>query len=376
MRTNKLLQFVTLFICAISFALITSCEGPQGPPGPAGPAGADGADGATGATGPAGADGTDGTDGVSGSAECLACHSSEAKYLVTQQYEGSAHAAGPISSFAAGRDDCQRCHSNEGFIEAVYFGNDVMENAYNYPTRISCTTCHGWHNASFDPAVSPDYAVRTNDPVDLLMYRTAEPALPAVEIDFRDNANLCANCHQARRSWAGYEANGDLNDGAGNFTVEEHFGPHHGIQSTVMFAEGGSDVGTTTLPTDTRHGNKVGNPASCISCHVYEQNHEFEPKMEGCNDASCHNGSITTVTETSRQMGIATKITTLRDALVTAGLLVLDTESGEYHEVAGTFPIDQAKALYNYFYVVEEKGDGIHNFDYIEALLDNGIEVL
>lgn len=102
MKTNKLFQFLTLAICAVAFAFVTGCEGPVGPIGPAGPAGAKGADG------------TDGTDGVAGSAECLACHSSDAKYRVTQQYEGSVHALGER---VRGSTSCAMCHSNEGLLK-------------------------------------------------------------------------------------------------------------------------------------------------------------------------------------------------------------------------------------------------------------------
>ena len=136
MRTQKLLRFATLFICALSFAFITSCEGPAGPAGPAGP------QGNAGATGAAGQDGTDGTDGVSGSAECLACHSSDAKYMVTYEYEESGHATGSTSGRGSS-GSCSKCHSNEGFIEWIWSGSD-SGTGFNYPTRISCTTCHAW----------------------------------------------------------------------------------------------------------------------------------------------------------------------------------------------------------------------------------------
>ena len=366
MRTQKLLRFATLFICALSFAFITSCEGPAGPAGPAGP------QGDAGATGAAGQDGTDGTDGVSGSAECLACHSSDAKYLVTQQYEGSGHANGPVSAYAQGNKDCQMCHSNEGFIETQWSGEDVVENAYSYPTRISCTTCHAWHNESFATAETPDYALRSNGPIDLLMYRTAEPALPAVEVDLGGNGNLCINCHQPRRSWEGYVASDD-NLGDGTYDQgSTHFGPHHGPQAGTFAMEGGADIGTTPFPTTASyHANNL----SCTDCHMNDQNHTFEPTLAACNTASCHNGGITTLDGNSRQLAVAAKIDELQADLIAAGLLELDVD-GVPQQVPGVYPIDQVGALFNWDWQHGDRGHGIHNFAYVEAMLDKALEAM
>lgn len=377
MKTNKLLQFVTLFICAISFALITSCEGPQGPAGPAGP------QGDTGAQGPAGEDGTDGTDGVSGSAECLECHSSEAKYLVTQQYEGSSHAESAISGFAESGTGCQMCHTNEGFIEWMWSGEDAVENSYNYPTRISCTTCHGWHNESFETAETPNYALRANGPVDLLMYRSA--GLPAVEVDLGGNGNLCINCHQPRRSWQGYEASDD-NLGDGTYDQgSTHFGPHHGPQAASFSMEGAADVGTTAFPTTASfHAREL----SCTDCHMFEQNHTFEPELESCNTAACHNGGITTLDENSRQLAVKAQFEELTDSLTTAGLFhwVVDTVftyhpdhdvfelDSSFEQKPGIYPIGQVGALYNWEWLHDDKSYGVHNFAYIEAMLTKSLE--
>jgi len=363
MKTSKLFQFLTLAICAIAFVFVAGCEGPQGPVGPVGPAGV------AGVAGPAGADGTDGTDGVSGSAECLTCHSSDAKYLVTQQYEGSGHANGPISAYAQGKKDCQMCHSNEGFIETQWSGEDVVANAYAYPTRISCTTCHGWHNESFDTAAAPDYALRTTAAVDMLMFRAYN--LTAQEIDLGDNSNLCANCHQARRSWEGYLTTDDnLGDGTYN-QGSTHFGPHSSAQSNTLVGVGGADVGTTDMPT-TPHFH--GANTTCTTCHMNDQNHEFEPSLDACNSTNCHNGSITSLNEHTRQLAVDTKLKELEDALIAAGLLEL--VDGKIEQVTDTFDIDHVAALYNYEWVYADHSHGTHNFTLIEALLDKGLEAL
>ena len=154
----------------------------MGPPGPQGPQGEQGLPG------------NDGTQGVSGTAGCLECHSSDVKYDVTMEYESSVHAQGVAAAYAGGRGSCAACHSNEGFQESQYTGLMVTQD-FPFPTRISCTTCHSWHNESLDEAEAPDYALRTVAPVDLLMFSGGDDP---VTVDFQDPSNLCANCHQPR----------------------------------------------------------------------------------------------------------------------------------------------------------------------------------
>jgi hypothetical protein len=350
-------------ICAIAFAFVTGCEGPEGPPGPAGPQGPQGEQGPAGADG---VDGTDGTDGVSGSAECLACHSSDVKYRVTQEYEQSVHATG--STAARGSSgSCAPCHSNEGFIETQWTG-ELTSVGFNFPTRISCTTCHAWHNESFATAEEPDYALRTKAPVDLYMFRTA--GLPSQTIDFESNANLCVNCHQPRVSWDGVLASSS-NNGDGTYNQRNtHFGPHHGPQSASIAMIGGADIGTTALPTEGHIHAKI---ATCTTCHMDEQNHKFEASLEACN--KCHSANpLTTLSENTRQVAVNAKIQELEDALIAAGLA--EIVDGEVELLSkDNVPIEQVGALFNYEWVKDDRSGGVHNFAYIEALLTKSLEV-
>jgi hypothetical protein len=372
MKTNRLFQLLTMSICAIAFAFVTGCEGPEGPPGPAGPQGDQGLQGPAGTNG---TNGTDGTDGVSGSAECLACHSSDAKYRVTMEYEQSVHATG--STAARGSSgSCAPCHSNEGFIETQWTG-ELTSTGFNFPTRISCTTCHAWHNESFDLATeSPDYALRTTAPVDLYMFRIAD--LPSQTIDLDGAANLCVNCHQPRVSWDGVKASSS-NLGDGTYDQQNtHFGPHHGPQSaSLMMIGAADDIGTTATPTE---GHVHARIATCISCHMNgdEADHTFDAKVEACN--KCHSANpLTTVDENPRQVAVNAKIQELEDALVTAGLLAAGVDSDgnpTISEVKGVFPLESVGALFNYLWVEDDRSAGVHNFAYIEALLDKSLEAM
>lgn len=203
------------------------------------------------------------------------------------------------------------------------------------------------------------------------MFRAA--SLPAQEIDLEDNSNLCVNCHQPRRSWEGYVASDD-NLGDGTYDQgSTHFGPHLGPQSTTLVGIGGADIGTTPMPTATHiHGTL----ATCVTCHMDEKNHSFEPSLDACNNANCHNDSITSLDENTRQLAVKVKFVELEDALIAAGLLEVDPDDQSIGQVKDTFNIDHVGALYNYEWVLDDRSNGVHNFVFIEALLTKSLEAL
>ena len=195
------------------------------------------------------------------------------------------------------------------------------------------------------------------------MFRAA--GMDPVTVDFADPSNLCANCHQPRTA-------APIDDGAGNAKVTStHYGPHHGPQTTILKGVGGYEMDGFDYPNETPHTKG----ATCVTCHMNESNHMFNPSLAACNASECHNGEITTLDENSRQVSVANQLITLRDYLETAGLLEEDTATGEFHPVVGTYPVDQTGALYNYETLVDDRSMGVHNFKYVEALLQNSISV-
>jgi len=353
MKTNKIFQLLTLAICAVMFAFVTGCEGP------AGPAGADGANGADGADGINGTNGSDGTDGVDGNAVCLECHNVTKKSAVSLAYEESTHAMSNVqydgrftyqyASDGEGRKSCAPCHSNEGFVETQYTGYDSVRVALVAAQRIQCTTCHSFHE-SLDFENEPNSALRTNTPVELAMYDDG------TKIDFEDNSNLCANCHQPRTA-------APTSDGDDFMVTSKYYGPHHGPQATVLSHIGGYELGTGFPVGDNAHA-----ASSCVGCHMDESDHSFDPALAACNTTDCHDGGISSVTDNSRQNTIKTLMTVLQGELKTAGLLD-DTD----HAVPGTYGIDSAGSLYNYLLIMDDRSNGIHSFPYVEKLLNNSI---
>ena len=345
MRKNKFFGFMALALFAGLFVLTTSCEGPMGPSG------------------------ADGTPGVDGNAVCMECHNLTVKNEITGEYLASAHnlshnvwPGGPmVYEYAGGQVSCGACHSEQGFIETQYTGLDTLAHAISLPQAISCKTCHDFH-PSLDFENEPNSALRTVAKVDLLMYRDADPTAAPVTIDMGPESNVCANCHQPRKV-------GPVDDGTGNYTVpHSHYGPHHGPQATSMAGLGAYEVGTGYPAPGT--GGKHVTEATCTSCHMHGKDHTWEPGLDGCNTSECHNGSMTTVTDNSRQLAFNTSMGTLETKLKTAGLLDADG-----HPVPGTYAVDEVGALYNYEWLHDDRSSGLHNFGYLETMLNNSIAV-
>ena len=79
--------------------------------------------------------------------ECVDCHGSETKYPVRgarSQYLTSGHKNLGNASYA-NSDDCQGCHTNEGFIERVKKGSVDTKKFVRDPSEIGCFTCHAPH---------------------------------------------------------------------------------------------------------------------------------------------------------------------------------------------------------------------------------------
>lgn len=313
-----------------------------------------------GPAGPAGQDGTDGTDGVDGNASCIQCHTIEHMTAVEAQYAQSGHAAGNFVGYAGGRKSCAMCHSDEGFRETQHTGADTTAADIPIPTHIQCSTCHDFHQTLDFENDGPDYAMRTNGPVELVMF----PDNPTT-LDFNNNSNLCVNCHQPRTP---------APTGTGDFTITStHWGPHHGPQGTMLQGIGGAEIGVGYPEPGSSTHTQVG----CIGCHMAEYQegedggvggHTWHVSVAACTQ--CHEGATSTDIN-GKQTEIAGLLEDLKDALFTAGVV---TEEGE--PIVGTYPIVQAQAYYNYAGIMDDRSLGVHNPSYIKQLLTNSINAI
>jgi hypothetical protein len=338
---SKKLFFSLLVLVAI---ILVGCAGPQGEqgdPGPAGPAGPPGPKGDPGES----------AELMMADLTCTECHVDTS--LITGKHTAwseSVHGSG--EAYVRGTSaSCAGCHSGASFSDRIAAGLDVdeVEAGDPNPTRQDCRTCHQIHTSY----TAEDWALETTDPVALYAFEDAT---------FDGGAgNLCANCHQPRRSMAQ-----DVVDGVVNWS-STHYGPHHGPQAAMLLGIGGAGEAADGSPAS--HYNLVDN--TCAACHLGESdNHTFVPSVAACQD--CHadaesfdiNGAQTEVEE---------MVTQLEEALVAKGMWDVETDE----PVVGEYPEAEAAALWNYVYIAhEDKSMGVHNPAYTKALLEASLAAL
>jgi hypothetical protein len=231
----------------------------------------------------------------------------------------------------------------EGETPATYSGTaaDV--------THQDCRTCHQIH-VSY---TGDDWALETNAPVEFYAFGEAGVTYDGGE------GNLCANCHQPRRTM-----DGDVVDGIVNWS-STHYGPHHGPQGAVLLGLGGYGVEGTPAG----HYDEVED--TCVTCHLGENdNHTFLPTVASCEE--CHSGAEN-FDINGVQTEVAEKLEELEAALVAAGMWDLEADE----PVVGEYPEAQAAALWNYVLIAhEDRSMGVHNPEYTLALLDYSLAAL
>jgi hypothetical protein len=332
-----MLVVVGLLLLA-AFAL-TACAGAAGPAGPAGP---EGPQGEQGEAGPAG-------ESVSvADLTCTECHNDTT--IITGKkaaWNDSIHGTG--EAFVRGTSaGCAGCHSGGAFKEMVAAGLNPseVESGDPNPTHQDCRTCHEIHTTY----TGDDWALSTDTAVTLYAFEDAT-------FD-GGKGNLCATCHQPRRSMAA-----DVVDGVVNWS-STHYGPHHGPQSSMLLGIGGE--GAEGKPS--AHYSMVED--TCVACHVGENDdHSFEPNVAACQ--GCH-ADITDFDVNGTQTEVAALLVELEDALKAAGMM--DADGGV---IVGEYEEAKAAAMWNFVYILEEdKSMGVHNPTYTRALLEASLAAL
>lgn len=323
---------------------------------------------------------------------CLNCHGPEAKYPVQgirAQYMTSGHKTIGNASYANG-GGCQKCHTNEGFIQYAKTGKVDRKGFIPNPSEIGCFTCH-------DPHIKGDFSLRKTDKVTLANQATFD----------KGKGNLCANCHQARRA-----AKKEVKP---RKISSSHWGPHHGPQADMV-------LGTNAYEFP---GKKYSNSvhallpkANCVTCHMAQPTgryslspvvggHSFRvegevheaPKVNaaGCTVGGCHREmkQVKGATIFKRKAradydrdgkveNIQEEVQGLYERLINnQGTGLLQTMKDPLYDGKGRFiknkvkyPVEVVAALYNYKFVQEDRSKGIHNTKYAIQLLMDSIKAL
>ncbi|MHC4534880.1 MAG: cytochrome c3 family protein [Planctomycetota bacterium] len=277
---------------------------------------------------------------------CSICHNDTT--VITGKKAGLSEAVhGTGEAFGRGtRSSCAGCHSGGAFSAMVAQGlrPDQVEAGDPNPTRQDCRTCHQVHTSYTET----DWALETTAPVTLYAFENV--------IFDRGKGNLCANCHQPRRTIAAPDPNDNIR------VTSTHWGPHHGPQSAMLLGKGGAgDV----KGAPSYHYRLIGD--SCVSCHIGENmNHTFEAVSSSCDQ--CH----------SPEDNLDNAPAEIEALIVELGELL--EAKGLYHDghpVVGTYPTAEAEALWNYILIAVEDGSlGVHNMPYTKALLEASIAAL
>lgn len=297
-----------------------------------------------------GSTGPQGPPGAAAGVTCTQCHDETSQITgKVAQWEESLHGTG--TAYTRGTSSrCAACHSGAASVAAIDAGlaPDELTVGDPAPTRQDCRTCHQIHKTGTDA----DWALTSTAPVQLHQIEGAT-------FDGGDG-NLCVNCHQP--AFRGVPV---ANDDGLITGISEHWGPHHGAQSSMLLGVAGSVAGTSMA--------HYGIDNTCVSCHMGEgDDHSFEPDIEACQ--GCHAGEEDfDIGDT--QTEVEAMIEELGEKLLAAGLINENSEDG--HPAVAEAPEAQGLALWNWIYVAhEDKSKGVHNPAYTKALLQAGLDAL
>ena len=191
---------------------------------------------------------------------CQDCHGTQPVYNIRSArtgYDTSGHKNGGHSFYANG-GDCIKCHTHEGFVK--YGGKDVEIDSKEYvaaPTQPSCFSCH-------EPHKTGDMSLKLTGPVKLNNGKIFDIG----------NGNLCANCHQSRRS-----AKATVKALPAN-KVPGHWGPHHGPQADMLVGNNAWKYPDKTYYSSV-HSTLTKD--GCSECHMTfpKTRFSYEPGMGG-----------------------------------------------------------------------------------------------
>jgi len=322
-------------------------------------------EGPMGLSGTNGTNGTNGQDGSAGTVTCLACHSGTTMDQKKAEFAMSEHALGAVAvESEGGNPSCARCHGSQGFIEYATLGTVV--GTITNPSAWECATCHGLHS-KFEVG---DYALRfESKPVVSNQDAT-------YSFDFKNSSNLCVNCHQARTAEPNKAKPGTT------FAVSTRIGPHHGPQGNIVAGVGFAEIaGAVVYPAPGSSKHFVG---ACTSCHMAaftkgQGGHSLIPSLASCN--TCHTATDVNYDHNGVQTEIAADLVKLRDLLIAKGVVKatpdpIDPTIITYSAISKTVPMIQAQAAFNYFGLMDDRSEGVHNPPYVRALLLNSIAAL
>jgi hypothetical protein len=323
---------------------------------------------------------------------CLDCHGAETKYPVRgvrSQYLTSGHRTIGDSSYANG-EECQKCHTHEGFVEFVKTGKIDPKKVISNPSEIGCFTCHAPHETG-------NFSLR----------KISKVTIANGAVFDKGKGNLCASCHQARVT--------PKQEVRARAIMFGPWGAHHGPQSDMLLGTNAYEFAGKKYSAS---AHAILPKADCVTCHMTQPTLRYalapwigghSMKLEGeiheeqkinpagCLTSGCHSemkqvpgkplfdksaaadydgdGKIETVQE--EVQGLLERLKNKQ------GTGLFQTMKDPIYNATGEFivnkvvrSIEVVAALYDYKFVLEDGSRGVHNTKYAVQLLMDAIKTL
>ncbi len=295
---------------------------------------------------------------------CLQCHDAPSHHNIGSYWKESLHASWPTGGHATS-SGCFPCHSGSAFVKFVANKANPGYSSEDGGQDVSCAVCHDPHSDA--------------NPMQL---RTV--TVDSLRNGYKPNGiagmgEICMNCHQAR-----YSVASKVTTKAPYYGFSDRYGPHHGPQGDMLLGQNGYEYGLSFSGTATH----TGLPDGCVTCHMGQRNGQPNHSMamvDGLgNDIttacqSCH-GNITSFDDIKAFAdydgngvveGVRTEVQGMLNLL--KARLPKDDAGEPVTMMKDSLKIKDhpefVKAIWNYYFVTEDKSMGIHNTKYTVALL-------
>jgi predicted CXXCH cytochrome family protein len=307
---------------------------------------------------------------------CTQCHEASAKHHVGMDWRASTHSNMATSAAEANRSACWPCHSGAAMADYVKNMTTPDYTKTEVVASIACATCHDPHDNT-----NPKQ-LRTVTQKPLNNGYVTPPEVGGM-------GNLCMNCHRNR-----VDSKARVTTQLNVWTARYY--PHYAPQADMYFGANAYEYNLPITGLMTHAGAKDG----CVTCHMWERNalanHQMtmvdpttgKDAVEACKE--CHGPDVEEFTDVKGAADydgngtVEGAITEIKGMLaILKGMLPKNPAGNVIGEVAadsvylaGYNKAQVTPAIWNYYFVLNDKSFGVHNTKYAVALLQASIGMI
>jgi len=272
--------------------------------------------------------------------------------------------------FAAGQslNDCGVCHSGDFRAEAVIRGQTVNDDllagvATDEMNAITCVICHDphaqTHNAT-NPTTGWDFQLRYPD------VTHPSPCNSVAATTNSSRFSLCGQCHRTK-GWT---------------WTSTDIPSRCGVQANVFVGEmpmPDGQIGTPLVAsTESAHADVA---EQCSTCHMHTTDvegaptpdtggHTFKTTTETCSSADCHDSKVKAEAQMiTLQDTVETALADIATRLGDPSTWELPSRGGPDQAGQDALSDEIKKVRFLYHYVSADGSGGVHNPDYVKAIL-------